>query len=84
MRAQALRVLIDPGTTGAGAAAKNGPQAYGVHFMRHGRRHTVRVRREVVLAAGAIGSPQLLMVSGVGPKEHLQVRYFAYTLIQNQ
>lgn len=31
----------------------------------------MRARREVVLAAGTIGSAQLLMVSGVGPKKHL-------------
>ena len=35
-------------------------------------RGTARARREVVLAAGAIGSPQLLMLSGVGPADHLR------------
>lgn len=34
-------------------------------------KRTVRARREVILAGGAIGSPQLLMVSGVGPKDVL-------------
>lgn len=32
----------------------------------------ITARREVILAAGAIGSPQLLMLSGVGPAQHLQ------------
>jgi choline dehydrogenase len=36
-----------------------------------GARKTVNVRREVILSGGAIGSPQMLMLSGVGPKDVL-------------
>lgn len=46
-------------------------RAIGVEFMRNGRREFVKTRREVILSAGAIGSAQLLMVSGIGPEEHL-------------
>lgn len=35
-------------------------------------RHTVRAEREVIVCAGAIGSPQLLQVSGIGPAPHLR------------
>jgi choline dehydrogenase len=43
----------------------------GVEVLRDGRRTAVRARRGVVLAAGAIGSPHLLQLSGIGPPELL-------------
>ena len=46
-------------------------RAVGVEYSRDGARQQVRVNKEVLLAAGAVGSPQLLMLSGVGPKKHL-------------
>ncbi|MFL5125543.1 MAG: GMC family oxidoreductase, partial [Microvirga sp.] len=44
-----------------------GRKAVGVEFRRAGETCTVRARREVVLSGGAINSPQLLQLSGVGP-----------------
>jgi choline dehydrogenase-like flavoprotein len=49
----------------------DGKRAVGVEYMRHGRLEQVRAEREVILAAGAYQSPQLLMLSGVGPSEAL-------------
>ncbi|KQT13162.1 GMC family oxidoreductase [Ramlibacter sp. Leaf400] len=43
------------------------PACTGVHVERGGERLEVLARREVILAAGAIGSPQLLQLSGIGP-----------------
>lgn len=62
MHSQATKVLIHPSSK----------KAYGVQFVRNNHPQIVRARREVILSAGAIGSPQLLMLSGVGPKEHLE------------
>ncbi|MGN6234397.1 MAG: GMC family oxidoreductase [Trinickia sp.] len=49
-----------------------GATAIGIEYLHHGERTTVRARAEVVLAAGAIGSPQILQLSGIGPKALLQ------------
>lgn len=43
----------------------------GVRFVRDGRVYNVGVNREVIVSAGAIGSPQILMLSGIGPIQHL-------------
>jgi choline dehydrogenase len=58
--AQATRILFD------------GLRAVGVEFMQLGQAHTVSCRREVILAAGAVASPQLLEVSGIGQGKILQ------------
>ena len=51
--------------------AMDGTRAVGV-VVRDGEREQTVPAREVVLAGGAIGSPQLLMLSGIGPAEHLR------------
>jgi choline dehydrogenase len=48
-----------------------GKRAVGVAFTQHGRTRVVRAAREVILAGGAINSPHLLQLSGVGPGELL-------------
>lgn len=62
MNAHVTHVIINPNTK----------TAQGVEFLRNGQRHTVRSTKEVILSAGSVNSPQILMVSGIGPKEHLQ------------
>ncbi|WP_342118576.1 GMC family oxidoreductase [Pseudoduganella sp. OTU4001] len=49
-----------------------GRRAIGVEAVQGGGLRTIRARREVIVSAGAFGSPQLLMLSGVGPGAHLQ------------
>jgi choline dehydrogenase len=58
--AHATRVLFEEG------------RATGVEYVRGGRTEQVRAEREVILSGGAVNSPQLLMLSGVGPAGELR------------
>jgi choline dehydrogenase len=58
--AQATRILME------------GRRAVGVAFRQHGALRTLRANREVVLSAGALQSPQLLQLSGIGPSALLR------------
>lgn len=49
-----------------------GKRATGVRYRRHGQEVEVRARREVILSAGAINTPQLLQLSGIGPADLLR------------
>ena len=49
----------------------DGPRATGVRYRLDGEDQTADAGREVVLSAGAIGSPQLLLLAGIGPAEEL-------------
>ncbi len=49
-----------------------GKKAVGVELEKNGNNHTVTANKEIILSAGSIGSPQLLMLSGIGPKEVLK------------
>ncbi|TMW51694.1 hypothetical protein DOY81_003186 [Sarcophaga bullata] len=56
------KVLIDP----------QNKTAYGVIFESQGKSYQVLASKEVILSAGAINTPQLLMLSGIGPAKHLR------------
>jgi choline dehydrogenase len=58
--AQATRIVLE------------GTRAVGVAYVKDGVEQTVRAESEVLLSGGAINSPQLLMLSGIGPAEHLR------------
>lgn len=61
MKSWVTRIVIDPITK----------TAIGVEFVKNNRKHFIRASKEVILSAGAIGSSQLLMLSGIGPASHL-------------
>lgn len=62
MNSHVTRIIIDPLSM----------RAKGVEFYRDGKKQVVWAKKEVILSAGSINSPQLLMLSGIGPGEHLR------------
>ncbi|KAL0953193.1 hypothetical protein HGRIS_004448 [Hohenbuehelia grisea] len=82
VHAQVTRILFDQqsegsnlheGTAEAAGAGKPEPRAVGVEFAatRDGPRFKAYARKEVVIAAGAVHSPHVLLLSGIGPAAHL-------------
>jgi choline dehydrogenase-like flavoprotein len=59
---QVTKIIID----------KRTKRAKGVEYFKDGKYKTIKARKEVILSAGAVQSPQILMLSGIGPKRHLQ------------
>ncbi|KAK0065520.1 glucose dehydrogenase [FAD quinone] [Biomphalaria pfeifferi] len=46
--------------------------AEGVEVIFQNKKYVVKSNKEIILSAGAIQSPQILMLSGIGPKKHLE------------
>ena len=61
MRSHVLKILIDKSTN----------KTTGVRFEKKGKIYEIGVGKEVILSAGSINSPQILMLSGIGPADHL-------------
>jgi len=75
LNALATRVLLDPDGTARGVEYLKGERLYSAHANPSeapGERRTVFARREIILCGGAFNSPQLLMLSGVGPRDELR------------
>ncbi|KAI1186224.1 hypothetical protein F5B17DRAFT_404881 [Nemania serpens] len=84
----AIRILFDTtASSKCGSSAAGTPRATGIEYLEGksiyaadsrraanstGIKKTVIAKREVIISGGAFNSPQLLMLSGVGPAEHLQ------------
>ena len=58
--AMVTRILVEQG------------RAVGVEIVENGQESTLRCEREVIVSSGAIGSPRLLQLSGIGPADHLR------------
>jgi choline dehydrogenase-like flavoprotein len=75
MNALASRVILDANNRAVGVEYLEGERLYRAHARPSdaaGELRTIHASREVILAGGAFNSPQLLMLSGVGPRETLE------------
>lgn len=62
LKSHVEKILINPKTK----------EAYGVLFSKENKKYAVFASKEVILSAGSIQSPQILMLSGIGPQKHLK------------
>ncbi|XP_069683578.1 glucose dehydrogenase [FAD, quinone]-like isoform X2 [Periplaneta americana] len=62
MNSMVTKILID----------KKKKKVTGVEYYKDGERKVIRVRKEVILSAGAVQSPQILLLSGIGPRKELE------------
>lgn len=58
----ATKIIISPHTK----------EATGIKYVHDGKLYVAKAKKEVIVSAGTINSPKLLMLSGVGPKNHLE------------
>lgn len=61
IKSEVMEILID-----------ENKKAYGVVYVKNGIIYTATAKNEVIVSGGAINTPKLLMLSGIGPKFHLQ------------
>ena len=61
LNSHVLKIIIDANTK----------KTTGVRFEKSGRVYEIGVAKEVILSAGSFNSPQILMLSGIGPADHL-------------
>jgi choline dehydrogenase-like flavoprotein len=75
LNALATRVLLDNNNRALGVEYLHGEQLYRAHSKpspTQGERRTIYASKEVILAGGAFNTPQLLMLSGIGPRDVLE------------
>ncbi|KAJ8921514.1 hypothetical protein NQ315_003132 [Exocentrus adspersus] len=65
-----LHVMLN--STATKVLVNDNKTVHGVEFVYNSKTYTVKANKEVILAAGAINSPQLLQLSGIGPKDVLE------------
>ena len=70
-RARVTKVLLEAG------------KAVGVRYRSGQGERVVLARKEVILSAGSYGSPHLLMLSGVGPRKHLESLNISVVQVRN-
>ncbi|KAK9721326.1 GMC oxidoreductase [Popillia japonica] len=56
------RILINPSTK----------EAYGIEYLKNGGKEVIYATKEVIVSGGAVNSPQILILSGIGPADHLK------------
>ncbi|CCM03610.1 uncharacterized protein FIBRA_05748 [Fibroporia radiculosa] len=64
-KARVARIIFDNTSNGSGL------RAVGVQYTNAGELYEVRARKEVIVSAGALHTPHVLMLSGIGPADHL-------------
>ena len=70
MKRENIHVVVN--TMATKVVFDDNKRATGIEFIRDGVKGSVKAKKEVIISGGAVNSPQLLMLSGIGPKDHLE------------
>ncbi|KAI5632655.1 GMC oxidoreductase domain-containing protein [Phthorimaea operculella] len=72
IRHERENLVVKPDSEAVQILFDNHKRAYGIKYVRNGKTHLATAKKDIIISSGAINSPKLLLLSGIGPKKQLE------------